>query len=176
MAPHFLLRFVRPPIENRKQNRCSILLSIPLLLLTALPSLHILLAPVLLQQVAPEYYIENAIGFQVSFQYLCFSSILSLPSIYWWLLFCSSRWSQNTKSKMQSFFKFPFNISVSPPSSILSLYTGSSCFAPAGGPRIVNQTCNHFSSFLSISMFLLPPLSSLYILVAPVLPQQVVPE
>ena len=77
---------------------------------------------------------------------------------------------------MQSFFKFSLNISVSLPSSLLFLYTGSSCFAPAGGPRIENPKCIRFSSFLSISLFLLPPLSSLYILVAPVLLQQVVPE
>ena len=79
--------------------------------------------------------------------------------------FWSSRWSQNRKSKMQSFFKFPLNISVSPPSYPLSLYTGRSCFAPAGGPRIENPKCNRFSSFLSISLLLLPPLPSIYILI-----------
>ena len=66
---------------------------------------------------------------------------------------------------MQSFSKFPLNISVSLPSSLLSLYTGSSCLAPAGGPRIENPKCNRFSSFLSISLLLLPPLPSIYILI-----------
>ena len=74
-------------------------------------------------------------GFEIFSQYLCFSSLLSLLSIDRWVLFCSSRWSQNANPKIDA-----------------------------------------VSRFLSTSLLLLPPLSSLYILVAPALLQQVVPE
>ena len=73
--------------------------------------------------------------FQVCYQYLCFSSVLSPLCIHWRLLVCASRWPQNANRKNDA-----------------------------------------VSSLLSTSLLLLPPHSSLYILVAPVLLQQVVPH
>ena len=84
--------------------------------------------------------------------------------------------SPNWKSKTESLFNSSLNTFASPHCSPLSPYTASSCVAPAGSPRILHRKCNRFSSSLSISLFLIHPLASLYILVAPVLLQQVVPE
>ena len=68
------------------------------------------------------------------------------------------------------------SISTSPLSSFLGLYTVDSRVAPAGDPRMPIPKKDACSSLLSISLLLLPPLSSLYILVAPGLPEQVVPD
>ena len=82
--------------------------------------------------------------------------------------------SSPLRSNSRAFFRGSLNMSIPLPYSILSLYTCSFRSAPAGGPR-KKPKWKQFSSFLSISLFLLPPLSSLHILVAPVLLQQVVP-